>query len=266
MGTLVDERADLVDVTATIVDLAVRNYVFIEELPRSGYLRRDWLLHRRNEPGDELLTYEREVFEAMFADAREVRVSELDPQLRLRLPGIQALMYDDMVDQRWFGERPDSVRGRWSTAGWVLMAAGAVLAVVLALVSTFGLVGLAVLLSGAALAASGQLAPARTARGGRVLSELRDFRAYLETVDVSDIPAAQREELLSRFLPYALVFGLGERWAAALAALDDDEDPDEPLYWYGAPSDWHLSDAAPSLMELATTLSAALATRRLLGV
>jgi hypothetical protein len=175
-------------------------------------------------------------------------------------------MYRDMVDQGWFGERPDSVRNRWTTAGWVLLAAGAVLTVVLALVSTFGLVGLAVLLAGVALAAAGQLAPARTSRGGRVLNELRGFREYLASADGSDVPEHQREELFSRFYPYALVFGLGERWATALAARDDDEDPDEPIYWYGAPADWHLSDAAPSLLHLSTGLNAALASRRLLGV
>ncbi len=266
MGTLADERADIVDVTATIIDLAARNYLFIEELPRGGYGHSDWLLRRRNGPGDELLAYEREVFDALFSAADEVTVSELGDALRDRLPGIQALMYDDMVDQGWFGERPDSVRGRWTTAGWVLLAAGAVLTVVLALVSTFGLVGVALLLAGVALAASGQLAPARTSRGGRVLSELRGFRAYLESAGVDDIPVAQREELISRFYPYALVFGLGERWAAALAATDTDVEPDDPIYWYGAPSDWHLADIAPSLLRLSTALSAALASRRLLGV
>lgn len=266
MGTLVDERADVVDVSSTVIDLAVRNYLFIEELPHSSYGRTDWLLRRRNAPGDELLAYEREVFEGLFAAADEVKVSRLGDAMRERLPRIQALMYDDMVDQGWFDERPDSVRGRWTTAGWVLIAAGAVLTMVLALVSTYGLVGLAVLLAGVALAAAGQLAPARTSRGGRVLGELRSFRAYLDSVDVGGIPEQRREELISRFYPYALVFGLGERWADALAAVDDDTDADEPIYWYGAPSDWHLSDAAPSLLRLSTALNAALATRRLLGV
>lgn len=266
MGTLVDERADIIDVSATIIDLAVRNYLFIEELPRGSYGPSDWLLRRRNDPGDELLPYEREVFDALFSAADEVRVSELGDGLRDRLPGIQALMYDDMVDQGWFAERPDSVRGRWTTAGWALLAAGAVLTVVLALVSMFGLVGVALLLAGVALAAAGQLAPARTASGGRMLSQLRGFRAYLESAAVADIPVPQREELVSRFYPYAVVFGLDGRWAAALAAIDTDTEPDDPIYWYGAPSDWHLSDVAPSLLRLSTALSAALASRRLLGV
>jgi len=265
MGTLVDERADVVDVSSTIIDLAVRNYLFVEELPRSEFGHHDWLLRRRNDAGDELLAYEREVFQAIFAAGDEVRVSELEGVLRDRLPGVQALMYDDVVGQGWFNERPDATRSRWTTAGWVLLAAGAVLTAVLAAVSAFGLVGIAVVLAGVALAGIGQVAPARTARGSRVLAELKQFRSYLEDPEVDEIPMGQREELISRFYPYALVFGLGERWAQALAATDTDDTPDAPIYWYGAPKNWHLSDAAPTMVRLAAALSGAISSRRLLA-
>ncbi len=265
MGTLVDERVDIIDVSSTIIDLATRNYLFIEELPRDHYGPMDWLLLRRNDAGDELLGYEREIFDVVFAESAQVRVSELDTRVRDRLAAIQASMYDDMVAQGWFAERPDSVRNRWTAAGWVLVAAGVVLTVVLAFTGTFGLLGLAVVIAGAALALAGQLAPARTAKGADVLAGLKRFREYLERADMADLPAGQREELISRIYPYALVFGLGERWAEALAATDDDPDPDEPIYWYGAPRDWHLSDAAPSLGHLSTTLNAAIASRRLLS-
>ncbi|MEJ7690360.1 MAG: DUF2207 domain-containing protein [Nocardioidaceae bacterium] len=265
MGTLVDERADVVDVSSTIVDLAVRNYIFVEELSRTQHGRHDWMLRRRNDAGDELLPYEREVFDAIFSGRDEIRVSELEGVLRDRISGVQALMYDDMVGQGWFKERPDAVRSRWTTAGWVLLGAGAVLTVVLALASSFGLVGLSVVIAGAALAAVGQVTPARTAKGSRVLAELKEFRAFLESPAVETMPTEQSEELISRFFPYALVFGLGERWADELAATDTDDTPDEPIYWYGAPENWHLSDAAPTMMRLTTALSGAIATRRLLG-
>jgi uncharacterized protein (TIGR04222 family) len=265
MGTLVDEHADVVDVASTVLDLAVRNYLFIEEQPRAQFGRGDWLLRKRNDAGDELLPYEREVIEAIFAGSDNVLVSELEAVLRPRLSDVQALLYDDMVRQGWFGERPDAVRSRWTTAGWVLVAAGVVLTGILAAVTTYGLVGLGVILAGVALAGSGQVAPARTSRGSKVLRELQDYRAYLEAGDIDDIPLAQREELVSRFYPYAVVFGIGDRWAAALAAMDVDDTPDEPLYWYGAPEDWHLSNAGTSLPSMAQALSNAIGSRRLLA-
>ena len=50
---------------------------------------------------------------------------------------------------------------------------------------------------------------------------------------------------------------------SVIAALNPD--PDQPLYWYGAPADWHVSDAAPSLQHLLVTLNAAVGSRRLLA-
>ena len=175
------------------------------------------------------------------------------------------MLYDDVVQQGWFAERPDAVRNRWTTAGWVLVVTGVVLTGVLAVASTFALVGLAVVLAGVALVVAGQAAPARTARGSRALGDLRQFRSFLAQATLDDVPTAQREELASRCYPYALVFGLGERWAEMIAGLDQDADPDEPLYWYGAPENWHLSDAGPSLIHLSTALGGSIANRRLLG-
>ena len=48
IGTLIDEQADVVDVTATILDLAVRGYLMIEELPRETYGQFDWRLRLRD--------------------------------------------------------------------------------------------------------------------------------------------------------------------------------------------------------------------------
>ncbi len=59
VGILLDERADTLDVSATVVDLAVRGYLHIEELPRAHWFAsRDWKLTGCKEQDDSLLTYE----------------------------------------------------------------------------------------------------------------------------------------------------------------------------------------------------------------
>lgn len=52
VGTVVDETADMVDITATLLDLAVRNYLTIVELPRESHFGKlDWELRRLNAGG-----------------------------------------------------------------------------------------------------------------------------------------------------------------------------------------------------------------------
>jgi Predicted membrane protein (DUF2207) C-terminal domain/Predicted membrane protein (DUF2207) N-terminal domain len=263
VGTVVDESADLVDITATLLDLAVRNYLSITELPRENeFGRMDWTLARRHEGGPELLPYEKALLDAIFADGNEVTVSSLGSALRPRLTAVRENLYADVVTQGWFTQRPDAVRNRWTTAGLVLILAGAVLTVVLAAVSKFGLVGLAVMLAGVALALAGQEAPARTARGAAVLGRISGLRAYLAGESAADLPEQHRLEFASRCLPYATVLGLTEKWALEIAATDEDETPDEGIGWYNGPENWHLSNIGESLSNFVTAVNGSLSTGR----
>ncbi|GAA1639493.1 DUF2207 domain-containing protein [Kribbella alba] len=263
LGTVVDETADVVDITATLLDLAVRNYLTIEELPReTQFGKLDWRLQRLNAGGPELLSYEKALQDAVFADGDNVLVSELGPALRPRLALVREQLYSDVVTQGWFASRPDAVRNRWTTAGLVLLGAGVVLTIVLAVATKFGLVGFAVMLAGVALTLAGQVAPARTARGAAVLGRVAGLQRYLTDQTSADLPQSHRLEFASRCLPYAAVLGLTEKWALEIAATDDDDDPDAGIGWYSGPESWHLSDIGESLSNFVTAFGGTLTTAR----
>ncbi|TCC27915.1 DUF2207 domain-containing protein [Kribbella speibonae] len=267
VGTVVDETADVVDITATLLDLAVRNYLTIVEQPReSQFGRLDWELQRLHPGGPELLAYEKALLDAVFADGDSVLVSALGPSLRPRLNLVREQLYSDVVTQGWFNNRPDAVRNRWITAGVVLLGAGVVLTIVLAIVSKFALVGFAVMAAGLVLALVGQAAPARTARGAAVLGRVAGLQHYLANETSADLPESHRLEFASRCLPYAAVLGLTEKWALEIAATDDDDDPDAGIGWYSGPENWHLSDIGESLSNFVTSFGGTLTTaRRLFG-
>jgi hypothetical protein len=263
VGTVVDETADVVDITATLLDLAVRNYLTIVELPRrSEFGKLDWELHRLNQGGPELLPYEKALLDAVFADGDSVVVSSLGASLRPRLNLVREQLYADVVTQGWFNNRPDAVRNRWTTAGVVLLGAGVVLTIVLAIVSKYALVGFAVMLAGLVLALVGQVAPARTARGAAVLGRVAGLQRYLHDETSADLPQSHRLEFASRCLPYAAVLGLTEKWALEIAATDDDDDPDAGIGWYSGPENWHLSDIGESLSNFVTSFGGSLTTAR----
>jgi hypothetical protein len=263
VGTVVDETADVVDITATLLDLAVRNYLTIVELPRETHFGKlDWELHRHHHGGPELLPYEKALLDAVFTDGDSVVVSQLGPSLRPRLNLVREQLYSDVVTQGWFNSRPDAVRNRWTTAGVVLLGAGVVLTIVLAIVSKFALVGLAVMGAGLVLALIGQVAPARTARGAAVLGRVAGLQQYLLNESSADLPRSHRLEFASRCLPYAAVLGLTEKWALEIAATDEDDTPDEGIGWYNGPDNWHLSNIGESLSNFVTAVNGSLSTGR----
>jgi len=263
IGTLIDEQADVIDVTATIIDLAVRGYLLIEELSRETYGRLDWQLRRLDKPADGLLPYERMLHDALFTGSDVVRLSDLDGTFADQLSAVRVALYEDVVRQGWFARRPDSERTRWTTTGTVLAGVGLIGTVVLALYTNLALIGLAVVIAGAALAAGGRHMPAKTGHGATVLAHTLGFRAHLYRGEAPDAPAGDRVALFSRYLPYAVVFDSVPRWAATVADVgaDSGEQADN-LYWYEGPAEWDLSNFAESMRSFTLTTSGAISASR----
>lgn len=224
VGLLLDERADPKDLTATIVDLAVRGHLAIEEIPIAnvlGHQIRDWRFARKRADTGELRPYEKILFGGLFAGGREsVRVSELAGKFHDTLEDGQRALYEDAVGQRWFGADPDRVRARWLSFGCLALVGGAILAVALGFLAGVGLVGLAVLALGVVLIIVGRAMPRRTAAGRELLRHILGFRLYMETAETERQRFAERENLFIEYLPYAIVFGSVTKWARAFAGLD----------------------------------------------
>jgi hypothetical protein len=229
VGTVVDETVDVVDISATVVDLAVRNYLWLAEVPGQ-----DWQIARRNPPDEHLHDFERAVYETLLpAGTDAVLVSQLRARGRLDLRKISDAMYADVVTKRWFSRRPDTARGRLTWLGAGIFALGAVATAVLTFTLGEALLGVAVALAGLAVAAAAALLPSRTARGRVLVGQVRGLLDYLHTAKAEDIPPADREMVFSRSLPYAVVLGDTERWLGAFAALNPASDGSAGLYWYG---------------------------------
>ena len=122
VGTLVDEVANTLDVSATIVDLAVRKYLVIEEIPKTWLLgKADWNLRLLPEPAnDTLLPYEKRLRDGLFEDGDQVELSALRTTFAERLRAVKDALYDDVVSRKWFLWRPDRVRHTWTVIGWLV--------------------------------------------------------------------------------------------------------------------------------------------------
>ncbi len=221
LGTLVDEHADVRDVTATIVDLAVRGYLRIEQVggPDVRDRDRDWRLVRTDTPDGDLLDFEHRLLTAIFADRSDVLLSDLRTTFASSLARVQSLLYEDVTARGWFTGNPRSVRGRWVAAGLGIVVLGVALTGLLAARTHWGLVGLPVIGVGLLVAAVSRAAPARTASGTAVLAQTEGFRRYLATAEADQLRFEEGEDLFSRYLPFAVAFGLTERWTRIFTEL-----------------------------------------------
>jgi uncharacterized protein (TIGR04222 family) len=221
VGTLVDEVAHPLDVTATIVDLAVRGYLRIEEVEQAGWFGQgDWLLRALDKAPDDLHTYEHSLHTAIFAGGPEVLLSDLKGTFATSLAQVQSELYDDAVDQGWFVTRPDHIRAMWTGIGIAVVVSGVVLTGLAAAFTSYGLVPLPLVLAGLLLLAFASRMPHRTAKGTGVVRRVHGFRMFIEESEKERARFAERANLFSEYLPYAIVFGATEKWARAFAGLD----------------------------------------------
>ena len=219
VGTLIDEQANLLDVTATIVDLAVRGCLTITELDR-GLERQPRLRARARldkREGHELLPYEQQLLDALFATGPRREAVRPQVQVPSELAEIQNALYDDVVTQGWYRVRPDRTRPMLATASASSSSSSASALTFLVAATTIVRARAARDRAhrdrAARVAGTCRRAPARAARCS---PRVRGFRRLFDEGEEDIRPRfAEQHEIFSQYLPYAIVFGCTEKWAKA---------------------------------------------------
>ena len=248
-GALADQRADMDDVIATILDLAVRGFVRIVEVPPEipfgvdpdtlagkilgGVAGRkvDWELVRLK-PAEEsgLREFERLTLDGFFEGATTRRLSDLKNDFYKRLPGIKDALYRELVARKLFARSPSKTRTMWTVVGVIVLAAGVGLGI-LGLSFGYWVVLPAMIVSGGIVLFAARHMPAMTAAGARVRREVEGLEEYIrraekEEIEFRDAPE-RTPELFSALLPYAVALDVSELWVRQFDGLLT-----EPPTWY----------------------------------
>ncbi len=245
-GTLMDYSADMRDITATLVDLAVRGHLRIEERDEEvlfGLFKRKEYVFRRTDPPESqpraterggarsLEPHERRVLSGIFSGgSTEVELSDLENEFYRNLPGVRDDIFGRLVGRGLYRSRPDKVRSNWLAGalflGVVIIGLGSVLAARSGLSPLPFIV--AALVSGLIVVAFGRIMPARTAAGARALERLLGFEEFLSRVDKDRFErVVKTPEMFERYLPFAMAFGVERKWAKAFQNIYR-----EPPKWY----------------------------------
>jgi len=252
LGVIVDESADPRDLVATIVDLAVRGYLTITEHPKQGLFgHADWTLDKKK-PGDDLLPYERRLFDGLFKDGDSVLLSSLKGTFVSTLKGAEELLYKDAMQRGWFVADPSRVRVAYAGLGCLTSSIGIGLAFLLGQLLGWGFAGLALVPAGIALIVLNHAMPARTAAGAAVFERTLGFKRYMDTAETDRAAFAEKEGLFTAYLAYAVMFASVDRWLRAFAGLDVTK---AVSTWYVGPGPFQANLFASSFTSFSSTLS-----------
>jgi hypothetical protein len=253
-GTLVDSVADDRDITATIVDLAVRSQLQITQTAA-----KEWTFIRRFNAEDQLADYEERFLERLFSAGNRVSTEALrDESYAGLMAEIRKSLYDRVVELKWFRNNPSYVRAGAIVGGVALIGLGVGVGLLAGLVG-WGLIGLAVVAAGLAVLVRNKRFGRRTATGSAVLAQAKGFELYLTTAEAEQIKFEEGIDVFSRYLPYAIVFGVAERWTGIFQKLADEGRYTFDNYWYaGYGFSPRIDQLGSSLDYLGSTVSSSL--------
>ncbi len=240
VGVLVDERADMKDIIATLIDLARRGALTMEEQQQEGLFgigfSRDFVFRAKPEfDASSLRPFERTLL-AQLVGSGERKLSALKNKFYSSIPTLEKQLYDAVVKDRYFPSSPQGIRTRYAVLGTLLILLAVIGGFVVVprfidysfgVVFPVGALGLVGLLT---MGVSG-IMPAKTRKGAEEAARWRAFQTYLR-----DLPRFQSVEeatgLFDKYLPYAVAFGIERRWVNLFIQANTPS----PIWyqpWYG---------------------------------
>ncbi len=232
VGTIVDEKLDPRDITSTIVGLAVKKYIKIEEIKREGLLfdSTDYYLSKIKEPDDDLSSFEKELMKRILPYASPgILVSNMKNDFYTNLDSLKNTLYGELVRKKYFLTSPEKVRGFYTAAGIAVMIFGILALIFLAPHSAVKSI-LAGALTGLPVLLCARIMPAKTRTGAGAHMDILGFREFLNRAEKDRLERMGDADLFSKFLPYAIALGVADNWAKAFEGIYQ-----KPPEWYVSP-------------------------------
>lgn len=282
LGVIIDETADTLDITATIVDLAVRGFLTIEEIPKSWFLgSTDYKLTKTNVNDEKLLGYEKKLLDALFKKkdealvsevfhilqgeeavakdpaAKTVEISELKNTFYSDLKTIKEMLYAEVTRKKLFDGNPQKIRMKYVGIG-VLIIIGTILLLVLSNRNGIFLgIGWAFILLGfIGVILANKAMPRRTALGHEAYLKAKGYKLFISQTETYRQQFFEKENTFMEVLPYAIVFGVTDKLANAMK--DMDVKPSAPSWYIGA-NVFNASVFASNMGDFSKSLGSAMA-------
>ncbi len=224
-GTLLDEVAQDRDIIATLLDLAGRDVIKLEETEKKGIFGSpDFTLTLGAVP-QELRPFETTLLKAVFGSdletGKKVAFSQVKPRFASAADQIRTQLYDEVVSRGYFHAAPEETRRRWRSASGKLIIG--VFIVSFILISRYAsdspavwlLLAVAVGLTLAIRWLSKHM-PRKTQAGAEAAEKWSAFKRYLD--DIEDYEELDKHtEIFDKYLPFVVAFGIEESWVKKFA-------------------------------------------------
>lgn len=239
VGTVIDYDVGTRDISATIIDLAIRKYlkIIVEEKSKLFKKSKEYSFELLNPEYSALKPHEMTILEGIFAAPAKknqiVKLSDLNEKFYKTTQSVQKSLAQNLTSGGYFSANPTKA----GTGLWIL-----------AIILVFGAVALhnfmffGLLISGLIVGVFAKLMRQRTQSGQHVKDQIEGLKLYLKVAEADrlkmlhspDAPYTAKSsepkhtiEVFEKLLPFAVVLGVEKEWAKQFEGIYS-----QPPEWY----------------------------------
>jgi uncharacterized membrane protein len=232
VGTILDRQVDLTDISAVIIDLAIRNYLkiryIVDEIPFWPD-KKDFEIVKLREGSDLSHPADKKIFDLLFSGRNKVKLSDLESQniqFQKDIKYIQNETERHLSNQDYFDREAAQQLKRFKLGLSVLVFT--IFIIILFFINQssfftlfvtilFGLLGIFYIIVDA------RLDHKLSTQGIAALNIILGFKEFLELTEKDKLNLLNAPELnpemFEKFLPYAMVLGVEKKWAKKFEGL-----------------------------------------------
>ncbi len=249
-GTLLDDSIHPRDITSTMVDLAVRGYIKIEETAEKVLLftHKDYIFHLlkpRDQWAADLAPHERVMLENVFAGGDEIRLSNLKNRFYTAVPIIRADIMSALKRKGIYLLDPESANG-YSVGAAIAILVPFAICQYEGWANFFNSIPLligSIVISVAIWWLFARVMTAKTVKGAKTHIAVLGFQEFMNRVDGERLKIMP-PTTFEKYLPYAMALGVEHHWAQAFAGIVKD-----PPQWYVGPGGGYVGGFNPSFFS-----------------
>lgn len=259
VGTIFDEKVHHQDMSAEIINLAIKGYLKITRKKEKGFFASaEYIFDKLKDSDNKLTNFQKKLHDSIFDSKNTRKLSELKNVFYKDLEKIEQQIYQSLLDKKYLFKNPKKVKGTYITIGII---------VIMSAFFTGHFMGasgvIASVLSGLLIMIFSAFMPKKTKKGVLAKEHILGLKSYLTVAEKDRIkfhnaPEKNPQEF-ERLLPFAMVLGVEKEWAKQFEDIYKNMKPD----WYNDTSaaNFNALNLTNALNSFNNTSSSALSSR-----
>ncbi len=230
-GYIIDNRLDRRDLTALVPYWGAGGYLQVKETEKESLFglikNKEYTFIKLKDLPDEAMTFEKTLFNGIFASGNNVKLSDLKDVLYKTMNKAKNELETEVDRGAYYEKGSRGLIILFLFIGIALCVSGGFVLVTTAFEKLW--LGAALLISGIITVAFGIFMGKKTEKGTALYQKLAGFKEFIKSVEKDRLQEflKQDEHYFDKVLPYAIVFDMADTWKDKLKGLDIP-----PPQWY----------------------------------